>query len=62
MSFYPTPRPMTVRGLSGGKAGTADTLREMVRLARAGSKDVTPFSVEIRSWSTPARRDNCVEQ
>jgi len=46
MSLYPTsPRPMTVRGLAGGRLGTADTLKEMAKLARAGSKDAGVIQV-----------------
>lgn len=39
MSLYPNPRPMTLGTLPPGRAGTAATLKEMVKLARQYKKD-----------------------
>jgi|SRR5271168_63195 len=44
-SFYPAARPMTLRGLPGGRAGTAETLKEMARLAREGTRDAGVIQV-----------------
>jgi Transglutaminase-like superfamily len=44
-SFYPAPRPMTLRGLPGGRLGTASTLKTMARLARDGAKDAGVIQV-----------------
>lgn len=44
-SFYPQPRPMTLRGLPEGRAGTASTLKEMARLARDGARDAGVIQV-----------------
>lgn len=40
MSLYPQPRPMTLGTIPSGPAGTAATLKEMVKLARQFKKDV----------------------
>src|SRR5271170_7121870 len=45
MSFYPNPRPMTLKGLPSGHSGTAITLRQMRQLARAGAKDAGVIQV-----------------
>src|SRR5271168_1090320 len=44
-SFYPAARPMTLRGLPGGRAGTAETLKEMARLAKEGARDAGVIQV-----------------
>jgi transglutaminase-like putative cysteine protease len=44
-SFYPTPRPMALKGLPPGHMGTAATLRQMRRLARDGAKDAGVIQV-----------------
>jgi transglutaminase-like putative cysteine protease len=38
---------MTLKGLSGGAAGTAQTLKEMAKLARAGCRD--PAVIQVAS-------------
>lgn len=48
MSFYPQQaRPMQIRGLSGGKVGTEDTLKTMKRLALLGARD--PGVIQVAS-------------
>jgi len=44
-SFCPAARPMTLRGIPSGRAGTAETLKEMAKLARNGSKDAIVIQV-----------------
>lgn len=39
MSFYPSPRPMTLGSVPSGPAGVSATLKAMTRLAREGKKD-----------------------
>jgi len=47
LSFYPKPRPFTRSPLPAGKLGTAETLKTMARLARAGAKD--PGVIQLAS-------------
>jgi transglutaminase-like putative cysteine protease len=48
MPFYPTnPRPMRLGSVSSGPAGTAQTLKVMVKLAREGAKD--PGVIQVAS-------------
>jgi transglutaminase-like putative cysteine protease len=47
MSFYPVPRPFTLGALPSGRAGTAETLKVMKRLAREGAKD--PGVIQVAS-------------
>jgi transglutaminase-like putative cysteine protease len=47
MSFYPERRPFTLGALAPGSAGTAQTLRQMAKLARDGAKD--PGVIQVAS-------------
>jgi len=47
LSFAPPPRPMSIKGLSGGPLGTSQTLQEMRKLTREGCRD--PVVIQVAS-------------